>query len=134
LMRSHGVIISGSAALRFFLPGETWQSTDLDLYVPDDAFDAFRLAFESRFVQGSRLLFDSAEFREPVEPDAYSVKQLLRYSLPSGRVIDVIRSHTRAASAPLLGFWSTLLVNYISPDVFACGYPEYTLERLAVLK
>ena len=42
IMREHRAIISGSAALKFFLPEERWEVGDLDIYVPDSEFDAFQ--------------------------------------------------------------------------------------------
>ncbi len=44
LVKTHGAVISGSVALRFFLPEETWESGDLDVYLPNTTFDKFIVA------------------------------------------------------------------------------------------
>ncbi|RPD64425.1 hypothetical protein L226DRAFT_569862 [Lentinus tigrinus ALCF2SS1-7] len=41
LLRRHGAIVSGSVALRFFLPFATWEPNDLDVYVPYTQFRPF---------------------------------------------------------------------------------------------
>ena len=41
LLFCHGAIVSGSVALRFFLPNARWKPTDLDIYVPYTHLAAF---------------------------------------------------------------------------------------------
>ena len=41
LLVRHGGIVSGSVALRFFLPRGLWAPNDLDIYVPESEFDGF---------------------------------------------------------------------------------------------
>ena len=41
LLLRHGGIVSGSVALRYFLPRATWVPNDIDIYVPECEFEAF---------------------------------------------------------------------------------------------
>ena len=41
LLRSHGGIISGAAALHFFQPDTAWQPRELDIYLPSNTYRSF---------------------------------------------------------------------------------------------
>ncbi len=41
LLVQHGAVVSGSVALRYFLPRATWVPNDMDIYVPDSEYEAF---------------------------------------------------------------------------------------------
>lgn len=57
----------------------------------------------------------------------------VRRLFKDGLKIDVIQVKSACASFALTRFWSTLQMNYITPDGFCCAYPEYTLEKKGVL-
>lgn len=131
LLQEHGAVLSGSVALKFFVMDEEWDIGDLDIYVGDLEFGRLR----TRLVEDSSTGFVET-YDSEVAPwrKRYDVKQLVRFSTKSGRVVDLVRSSTPSPLTPLTDFWSTLVVNCISLDYVACFYPRYTMRREAVLK
>lgn len=70
-------------------------------------------------------------------PSAYIVKGLRdvrKFVTPTGLYVDVIRSPTASPVTPLRFFWSTLVMNFITPTACVCAYPSATLARTGVLK
>ncbi|KAI0710258.1 hypothetical protein C8Q76DRAFT_578518, partial [Earliella scabrosa] len=156
LLDEHASVISGSTALRFFLPDESWDSEDLDIYVPDDMFNGVCDALETDPIYGCvrwEPRYDDGEITGTAEegglhhdatPDGaapvhglvgnYTVKELARFMTKGGRRVDVIRSFTHSAASPLGGFWSTLVTNFISPHMCASFWIDNTLSRTAILK
>ncbi|KAI0698756.1 hypothetical protein C8Q76DRAFT_589110, partial [Earliella scabrosa] len=125
-------VISGSVALQFFLDDATWAPRDMDIYVPDHKWNEFiralkRLGFRS-------ALQDTFDFTPSGHVAINGIKELRRFSSPTGRAVDVIRSYFRNPLPPLYYFWSTLLVNFIGPGGCVCAYPALTLQRRGVLK
>ncbi|KAL6300741.1 hypothetical protein BKA93DRAFT_739851, partial [Sparassis latifolia] len=47
--------------------------------------------------------------------------------------IHIIQSAATTALYPLVFFWSTLLMSYITADVFCCAYPHLTLQCRGIL-
>ncbi|TFK87830.1 hypothetical protein K466DRAFT_441640, partial [Polyporus arcularius HHB13444] len=138
-LRDHDAVISGSVALRFFLPDEAWTPTDIDIYVSDGQFDALRERLKSdpglgcverRPEDGS----SSSSSQLPSLGSEYTVKEVAKFTTPTGRMLDLVRSRDKSAMSPMLEFWSTLPANFITPDAFACLYHKYTLNRQIVLK
>ena len=68
---------------------------------------------------------------------AYVVKGLRdvrKFVTPTGKHVDVIRSPTYSPVTPLRFFWSTLVMNFITPRACVCGFPSATMQRIGVLK
>ncbi len=81
---------------------------------------------------------DSSSDDDEVDPrthasakDWRSVKTLYT---ATGRKIDVIRSPANNSMTPLCFFWSTLVMNFLTPDACVCGYPSITFQRFGILK
>ncbi len=191
ILLRYGAIISGSNALRFLMPLDTWVPNDLDIYVSDTKFsslltaltDPLGLNFKSyRSASSSgpntpepRLVPDFTAAKAPLVPFAdedsdsprdgrdgsssqgdtdtgYASDDSGRVSplppavlakglrdvrtlyTPSGRRVDVIRSPSNSPITPLRFFWSTAVMNFMTPNAYVCGYPVLTLDRLGILK
>lgn len=64
-----------------------------------------------------------------VETGISAVRRLFK----RGQKVDIIQVKSTCASFALTRFWSTLQMNYLTPDGFCCAYPEYTLNGMGVL-
>ncbi|KAI0750151.1 hypothetical protein C8Q80DRAFT_1078057, partial [Daedaleopsis nitida] len=135
IVRRYGAVISGSVALHFFLPSDSWTPGDLDIYVPDHTFEAFcREIMDDQHV---RFVQDTREPRRGLPSTATAiglVKEVRRFKTPTQQSVDVVRSSCNSPLRPLHGFWTTLLKNFICPDGAACAYPHPTLRRRAFVK
>ncbi len=56
------------------------------------------------------------------------------YRTTTGRRVNVISSQSRNPITSLRFFWSSLMMNFITPDCCVCGFPSATLLRLGTLK
>lgn len=195
IMRRHGAIISGSTALRFFMPNDQWSPRDLDIYVPDAHWTSFLhavraadgLNWQLRGCKGRRAgattvgatsTRDTSEYSpnesgvlprsptsssnpsDPVRngsvtsdesgydssedetadeaPDSRGAtrhsQKVKTFSTPSGRSVDVVRSPSNNPITPLRFFWSTTIMNFLTPDACVCGFPSATFNHAGVLK
>ncbi|KAI0712982.1 hypothetical protein C8T65DRAFT_520794, partial [Cerioporus squamosus] len=144
IMREHGAVISGSTALHYFLDDEDWTPNDLDIYVADANWDSFISAIqapnglnlkhtESEYVSGDDDDDDDGE-RERARAAVKGLRAVRRFYTASGKKIDVIRSPSNNSITPLHFFWSTIVMNYLTPDACVCGYPTITFRRFGILK
>ncbi len=142
VLRKYCAVISGSVAVQYFLTNEFWASGDMDIYVPDNAFAVVLDCFLTDERLGCRVahrdgVVDGRRDRMSGLVDAgmrYSVKEVVRLTTRTGLGVDLVRSRTPSSVTPLLEFWSTLVRNFVSPDVCVCVYPRATFRRQAVLK
>lgn len=152
ILRITGAIISGSVALHFLLDDEEWEPGDLDVYVADHQYDTFVDLATAPNGLGFQLeprhpnTVDSTVHSPALEPGSLpeehwtsgdgiaGIKEVRRFRSPTGRFIDVVRSPVRNPLAPLQAFWSTLVVNFLSPDGCGCGFPAGTFRRKGIAK
>ena len=135
LLRACGAVISGSVALQFVLQNESWVPRDLDIYVPDRMFDTFISVAKRESRMRLKLLPASIPFRRlSGRGGSNGIREVYRFETSSGREVDVIRSAVNSPVTPLNCFWSTLVINFITPDGCACGFPERTLAHKGLLK
>ncbi len=153
ILRATGAIISGSVALHFFLDDEDWEPGDMDIYVADHHYDAFiELAMGQDglgFQPQPRYPSTADSTEEPSTPEVpfapeelwipsgvgmRGIKQVERFRTPTGRLVDVVRSPTGSPLSPLRAFWSTLVVNFLTPDGCGCGFPSGTLRKRGFVK
>ncbi|KAI0717706.1 hypothetical protein C8T65DRAFT_532769, partial [Cerioporus squamosus] len=141
LLKAHGAIISGSVALKYFLPGAQWEPNDLDIYVPERTFEAF---VTYRFTPGDELhavpLID-VNSTPPMEPEASDlpsshsgIREVRKFYTPSDKRVDII---TGPGDNPILAvnqFWTSLVQNFLRSDVAVCGFPRFTLNNVGLLK
>ncbi len=134
-MRENGALISGSVALHFFTDDATWQPGDIDIYVPDRQFDSFVSCVTS--IDG--LAFRSQSDMPPSGDVALShavngIKEVRSFRSKTGLKVDVIRSPVQNPVFPLQFYWTTLLMNIITPDGCLCGYPARTMAGEGVAR
>ncbi|KAI0745891.1 hypothetical protein C8Q76DRAFT_790209 [Earliella scabrosa] len=135
VLRACGGVISGSVALRFFLPDESWVPGDLDIYLSDRMFETFvavvckdpKIAFEF-------LPNEDQPVRRSGPVGIAGIREVHRFRTPTGRYVDVIRSSMSSPVTPIRAFWSTLVMNFITPDGCACGFPRGTLDRRGAVR
>ena len=129
LLRLHDAVVSGSLALALFLWPTDWKPGDLDIYVGNTSYVAFVADFERHFP----VTLD-ADFTSWGRPNYTGIKGVRRYLTATGRRFDLIRSKDVCAVAPLLYFWSSAVVNFITPHGAVCGYPTLTLSAQGLVK
>ena len=132
-LRRHGAVISGSLALYYFIPCNTWFPNDLDVYVSYDEFPGFLHTLENdpalQFraqprVQGSHI-------PTSVSTDVAEIRKL---STPTSRVVDVIRSRRSTPISPLVQFWTSMLVNFVTPDACVAAFPRMVFNGRGYIK
>lgn len=133
-LREHEAVISGSVALKFFLPDEAWTPSDIDIYVSDGRFESLRDRLRSDPLLGCTEAQEDPGAPKPSYHSDFAVKDVAKFTTMTGRKVDLVRSRDKSAMSPMLDFWSTLPANFITPDAFACLYHKYTLNRQIVLK
>ncbi|PIL23478.1 hypothetical protein GSI_14789 [Ganoderma sinense ZZ0214-1] len=128
LLQSHRAIISGSTALAFFSWTDSWTPGDMDLYVPDSSYERFVYELEH-----NHLGWFEANLGSQPHSDYHGIVAVRRYVTPTGERLDVIQSTTSNAANPLLHFWTSAVVNLISPFGAVCAYPNATLDHKALI-
>lgn len=125
LLGTHGVIVSGSVALAFFCWTDTWEPGDMDLYVGDASFTAFIHDLEQ-----NQLATSAIDIAPRPSPRHYrGMKDVRRYITATGQHLDVVRSATDNPAHPLLFFWSSIVVNFLTPQAAVCVFPSPTLAH-----
>lgn len=61
-------------------------------------------------------------------------RAIRKFRTPANRRVNVLCSHSNNPVSPLRYLWSSLLMNFITPDGFVCGFPSATLERRGALR
>ncbi len=82
-------------------------------------------------------LFRELEHYDPNQPSiawGKGFRAMRMYRTPSGRRVNVICSRSRSPVSPLRFFWSSIMMNFITPDSCVCGFPSATLARAGTLK
>ena len=126
LLHRTGGILSGSLALLFMLWTESWEPGDLDVYISAPAYGDFIATFESTFpVVGSTRRLQRKEGKY----DSSKILTIKQYTTQHGKKIDVIQSVDPNPAVPLTHFWTSLVVNFITPQGAVCAYPRSTLRR-----
>ena len=133
LLRSTGAVISGSLALFYLIPSDDWFPNDMDVYVPYNMFTSLTNTLEThpnlRFVLEVPRPGSVLSTSETID-----IVEIKRYRTPSNRLVDVIRSRRESPISPLLRYWTSLLVNYLSPDGFASAFPRMLFNGMGYCK
>ncbi|KAI1786385.1 hypothetical protein LXA43DRAFT_875209, partial [Ganoderma leucocontextum] len=124
LLRFHDAVLSGSLALALFLSPVGWEPGDLDIYVGDTRYFAFVDDFERLFP-----VVLEADMSCPHPATYNGIKRVRRYATASGKRLELIQSRSPNAVSPLLFFWSSVVVNFVTPRGAVCAYPAHTLHR-----
>ncbi|KAI0715420.1 hypothetical protein C8Q76DRAFT_693192 [Earliella scabrosa] len=133
LIRRTGSVVSGSVALQFFVQDPAWQPKDLDIYVPDNVYEQF---IDTAVPD---LLFQSTPDARPSGPPpidhlANGIKEITTFTTTTGKRVDVIRSPVNNPIFPLQFYWTTLVMNVITPDGCVCGYPLHTFQGKGIVR
>ncbi|PSS32094.1 hypothetical protein PHLCEN_2v2135 [Hermanssonia centrifuga] len=129
-MRRYEVVISGSFVLNIIDRGAYWNPSDIDMYVPYDAWYPFILAMEE--IHNSVAVAPDTESAMPEYLfAARSIDKVLRVVIGSVS-FDFVRSASGCATTPIASFLTTLVMNYISADGLCIAYPS-TLKNTGVL-
>ena len=122
-LRRHGAVISGSMALYYFIPCHSWSPNDMDIYVSYDDFPAFVHALENDPALQFRSLSPVGGYVLPTSISS-DVAEIRKLSTPSERMVDVIRSRRSTPVSPLIQFWTSMLVNFVTPDACVSTFPR----------
>ncbi|RDX47460.1 hypothetical protein OH76DRAFT_1297393, partial [Lentinus brumalis] len=140
LLLKHGAIVSGSVALRYFLPRAVWEPNDLDIYVPEAQYDEFHDLHPTDFndpIHAPDASNDSVsgDSNSSDLPSSHAgIREVRKFYTPSDRRVDVISVPSNNPVDALKHFWSPLVANFLRPDMAACGSPRTTLDGIGILK
>ncbi|KAH6880238.1 hypothetical protein BKA70DRAFT_1239029 [Coprinopsis sp. MPI-PUGE-AT-0042] len=142
MLRDTGSVISGSAALLVLVPC-SFVNAGLDIFC---SFDQHRhvLDFLRRNGYGTprkgKIISMSRHDRLANDPDFHS-----SFVIPSaihaiyqvthedtGYIVSVVRSRSSCSIAPILGYHSTFMMNWISWDGVSCMYPALTIDYMGL--
>ncbi|RPD77252.1 hypothetical protein L226DRAFT_569441 [Lentinus tigrinus ALCF2SS1-7] len=187
-LKDNAAIISGSAALQFFMLDPHWEPRDLDVYVANANWGDFIRAITDPSGLNFSPLLPTTDPKQPgpstspnpvplslslgepvsfanhddrsmsphsddnadedkVNPDSdddpppndhgphfRGLQEVQTFYTPTGRRVDVIRSPSNNPITPIRFFWSTHLMNFITPTACVCGFHSATLHRQGALK
>lgn len=121
--------VSGSAALHFMLPTKTtdWTPNDLDIYAPS----AHYISICARMQNMGYVIIGEKEF-DQTPYSSSQIEEVVTFSNTS-RIIQVIFSSTYTALTPIFEFHSTAVMNFVSPDLVLCAYPDLTFQHLSLI-
>ena len=128
LLRLHGAIMSGSVALALFASPADWEPGDLDVYVASQSYHSFIIDFERLFP-----VVLEADMTRRYPGNYTEIKRVRRYITSTGKRLEIIQSRSTSAVSPLLYFWSSVVVNFITPRGAVCAFPKHTLSRLGLV-
>ena len=130
LLRKHGAVISGSLALYYLVPSEHWFPNDMDIYVSYEEFPRFIHVVDTH----PSVLFIRTPQSTVSTSDSLDIAEVRRYLTPSNRAVDVIRSRRSNPAFPLPAFWTSLLVNYVTPDSIFSAFPRMVFNGKGYIK
>ena len=132
-LRRHGAVLSGSVALYYFIPCDNWFPNDLDVYVSYDEFPAFVRTLQDDPALQFKMLptLEGVQLSTSLSLDVAEIKKL---STPSHRVVDIIRSRRSTPVSPLIQFWTSMLVNFVTPDVCVAAFPRMVFNGRGFVK
>ena len=132
-LRRHSAVISGSVALYYFIPCATWFPNDMDIYVSHDEFPTLLYTLEN----DPALQFRPVPLVEDLKlPTSFSVDvaEIRKFTTPSGLFVDVIRSRRSTPVSPLAQFWTSMLVNFLTPDACVSAFPRMVFNGRGYVK
>ncbi|KAF6744639.1 hypothetical protein DFP72DRAFT_1078228 [Ephemerocybe angulata] len=139
IMTKRHAFISGSVALVVLFPGEAFIPGDIDFYVGEEYHDQF-----------VNDVLSSTKYTETPLPSGTTTTVLFRdgYPLENAGIksvkwlqhaekktkMNIIQIELPEVMAAVFQFYSTLLMNVITPVGVGCGYPRLTMKKAGVLK
>lgn len=61
-------------------------------------------------------------------------RTMRNFRTPKGGRVNVVCSHANFPLSPLRSFWTSLMMNFLTPQGAVCGFPSATLKRQGALK
>ncbi|KAH7917805.1 hypothetical protein BV22DRAFT_984741, partial [Leucogyrophana mollusca] len=128
MLRMTSSVVSGSVALRMFLPTASvqWQTTDMDIYVPRSQFIIVMAYLVHHKYQAVHLGGNRPPYSQS---SIHTVATMVN----GHRKVDIVASITENAIRPIFQFHSTMVMNYIAADGFFAAYPKLTSQYRALL-
>ena len=105
----------------------------MDLYVSYDEFPALLNALENDPALQFRPLPPTAGWAV-LASTSLDIAEVRRMSTPSQRTVDVIRSRRSTPVSPLVQFWTSLLVNFVTPDACVATFPRMVFNGRGYVK
>ncbi|RPD52333.1 hypothetical protein L227DRAFT_470790, partial [Lentinus tigrinus ALCF2SS1-6] len=135
-LTENAAIISGSVALQFFMSDPHWNPRDLDIYVANANWRNFvRAITDPSGLNFLPLLVPPPPTDSDKPGPSTSPNPVIQtFYTPNGRRVDVIRSPSNNPITPIWFFWSTHLMNFITPTACVSGFHSATLLRQGALK
>lgn len=126
-------LIVGEAALSHVLQELSVCNSSLEIAVGNLYFKPF-LRSLSRFLPLGTVV-DTSVVKNAPPGFAYHrhITRFAQYRLMSGMFIVVYESSTPSACDVVSGYWTTALMNFVTPRTIGCAYPRLTLNNCAVL-
>jgi hypothetical protein len=130
MMRTTRSVISGSAALLFWVGLNEFQLGDMDIYTSTQNGYAVAAWFKS--ILGWLQVSKTENGYKIGKTRASGVERVIRLT-DSGVYIDIVVSRGSSALLPIAKFWSTLLFNFVAADGAFCAYPHQMIERKGLI-
>jgi hypothetical protein len=125
---ANNAVISGVAALSFFLGPARLTPETLDVYLPKQ--HATQLISHLQSTE-EYIVHNISETIVQTQTGIKAICRLRR----GEQYIDVIQSdHQSLSSHPLSHFWCSLLMNFICPQGYCCAYPDLLAENKGIIK
>ena len=140
IIGSASAIISGSTALAVIACGTTrdnlknWQAkSDLDIYVPSEVAES-AICQWLRIHDGYETVAVAERDLEKYWEEPACISSVIRLKSPHYNThIDVVRAQANVAALPVVAFWGTLVMNFITSTRLVVLYPRFTLAVIGVL-
>ncbi|RDX51348.1 hypothetical protein OH76DRAFT_1321485, partial [Lentinus brumalis] len=123
ILKTYGAVVSGSVALKFFLPNAEWEPNDLDIYVPESNYEEFINAVTDP---------DGPDFTISPHRRLWEATNSSGSAAATERV-DVICGYSDNPILAVNQFWASLVMNFMRSDVAVCGFPDFTLNNIGLL-
>ncbi|KAH6871274.1 hypothetical protein BKA70DRAFT_1451296 [Coprinopsis sp. MPI-PUGE-AT-0042] len=142
MMRETSTVISGSGALVVIVPC-SFVNEGLDFFCPFDERDTVFQFFRKRGYgppKRGKIISMSTRNQYSGDEDFHSSVVIPSsieafYHLDheeTGYRVSIVQSRSMSAIAPILGYHSTILMNWISWDGISCLYPALTMDYLGL--
>ncbi|KAL6306070.1 hypothetical protein BKA93DRAFT_729994 [Sparassis latifolia] len=122
-------VISGYGAQWFIDRNMASFPTWLDICVPRTNMRMVHFCLMHR-MRTTEIAVSSREEQQILARGCTSVTRLLT---SRGFIINILCSASESALYPITHSWTTLLMNYVTPDNFGCAYPSLTLRNRGIL-
>ena len=132
LMVPWGALVVGEAALSLILHNPNICLLTFELAVGSLYFQPFVNRLAQIISQGDCAISRLVEAAPEEFPYYRHITRIAKFCLTSGEVIVVYESITPSACDVVCAFWTTALMNFVTPHSLGCAYPRLTLNNYAL--